>query len=38
LIFANFVGNGTDRFPLFWGYVLGAYVRPCLPTRSLNSG
>ena len=26
LIFANFVGNGTDRVPLFWGYVLGAAV------------
>jgi hypothetical protein len=26
LIFANFVGNGTDRIPLFWGYVLGAGV------------
>jgi MFS family permease len=26
LIFANFVGNGTDRVPLFWGYVLGAGV------------
>jgi hypothetical protein len=25
-IFANFVGNGTDRVPLFWGYVLGAGV------------
>ena len=26
LIFANFVGNGTDRVPLFWGYVLGSGV------------
>jgi hypothetical protein len=26
LIFANFVGNGTDRVPLFRGYVLGAAV------------
>jgi MFS family permease len=26
LIFANFVGNGTNRIPLFWGYVLGAGV------------
>jgi hypothetical protein len=26
LLFANFVGNGTDRVPLFWGYVLGSGV------------
>jgi hypothetical protein len=27
LIFANFAGNGTDRIPLFYGYVLGAGVK-----------
>jgi hypothetical protein len=29
-MFANFVGNGTDRVPLFWGYVLGSGVKASL--------
>jgi hypothetical protein len=26
LLFAEFVGNGTDRVPLFWGCILGSEV------------
>jgi len=35
LIFANFVGNGTDRVPLFWGYVLRIRGDDFLGSRGL---